>query len=98
VDETKVPLAGWFICLLIAAACGGLACLAIFERALSLTGKSGIVSYEGSSAVVLGFILLGLSFASVGVPARSSRFRNVIWAGLGVIWTLCVIAYVTFTV
>lgn len=94
-NESKVPLAAWFLCLLIAAFCGGLAYLAIFERAISVTARAGVASYEGSSAVVFGFILLGLAFGSLAPLARGNRFRNLIWFGFVVTWTLCVGAYVT---
>ena len=95
-NESKVPFAAWFLCLVIATVCGGLAYLAIFERSISVPGKGGVVSYEGFSAVVFGFILLGLALGSLAVPASASRFRNLIWVGFVVIWTLCVLGYVTF--
>ena len=58
---------------------GGLGYLAIFERAISVTSRTGVASYEGSSAVIFGVILLGLAFASLAALARASRFRNLIW-------------------
>lgn len=89
----KLPFVAWFGAILFAVVLGALGFVAISERAITTGGRTGIYHAEGSSAVVLGFGFIGFALASVGSLAVYSRFRNLIWLSLAILWLASVAVY-----
>lgn len=92
-----LPFVGWFLGLAFAATFGSLAYIGIFERAVSTVTKTGISYSEGPTAVLLGFFYLAVAIGALGIFGTVSRFRNLIWLGLGLSWLACVLTYVYVT-
>lgn len=95
--RNRLPFVGWFLSLAFAATFGALAYVAIFDRVISTASKTGMSYSEGPAAVVRGFFYLAVAIASLGLLATASRFRNLIWLGLALLWGACVLAYVAMS-
>jgi hypothetical protein len=93
----RIPFVGWFLSLSFAATFGALAYVAIFDQVISTATKTGTSYAVGTAAVVRGFIFLGVAIASLGLLATASRFRNLIWLGLALVWGACVLTYIVAT-
>jgi hypothetical protein len=89
----RLPFIARCVGLLLAAVFGSLAYLAIAERHILVTTRTGSSQADGAAAVVHGFIYLGAAVVSLAALAAGSRFRNLIWLGCGVAWLACVGVY-----
>ena len=67
--------------------------MGVTEHQLSLGGKLGISTSHGLSAVLMGWLFIATAFGLVGVLVLRSRFRNIIWLGLGMSFIAMAVVY-----
>jgi hypothetical protein len=73
-----------------------LAWIATSERNITLATKTGTVTSEGLAAVIRGFVFIGTAMALLGMFASASRWRNLIWLGIGLAWAAGTATYFLF--
>jgi len=97
-DGNRLMPAEWVASLLWVAFWGVLAYLAIFERSLSLASRLGVSHAEGTTAVVLGFLLLGAALFGFVWLLRFHPLRRLLRLLLLVAWLLSMLLYSLFSV
>jgi len=80
---------------IMAAICASLGWFGVTEQQLTTTVKyRGIATYHGLAAVIQGWFWFAGSVFFLGVSASVSRFRNLIWFVLAVLYIASLAAYV----
>ena len=82
----RPPLSIAIACGVMAAICASAGWIGITEQQLTTGGKLGISTSYGLSAVVTGWLFIAAAFGFVGILASRSRFRNLIFLGLSVLY------------
>ena len=92
----KLPPIEWFLCIVWMLVWGSLAYIAFTERSLTLGGgKAGLGSghFEGTTAVVAGFVALGAAAGGLCWLLRVSRYRRLLRLALVIAWLASIAAY-----
>jgi hypothetical protein len=95
-DGNRLLPIEWMGCTLWALFWSVLAYIAISEKSISLGGRFGINHNEGLSAVILGFLMLGVSLIGLSWLLRLHPFKRLLKLFLFLGWLCSAILYFTF--
>ena len=84
------------VALILAAICASLGWIALDQQQITTGGKGGIVTSYGLSAVVKGWLFIAGALIFFGILAFGSRFRNIIWLALFIVYAVGVTIYTAF--
>ena len=77
----------------MAAICASVGWIGVTEHQLTTGGKLGVSTSSGLSAAVRGWFFIAAAFGFIGALALRSRFRNIIFLGLFVIYYSLLVTY-----
>lgn len=85
--------AGWIVSLATMGFLGSVSYLALKERTIALGGRNGASFFEGSTAVVVGFLLLAGALLPVVQLAGHTRFAKAVALMVAWVWLATVVLY-----
>jgi hypothetical protein len=83
--------AGWVVSFATMGFLGSVSYLALKERTITLGGRNGSSFFEGSSAVVVGFLLLAGALLPIVQLARRTRFAKAVTLVAASVWLATVL-------
>lgn len=76
------------------AICASVGWIGITEHQLTNGGRLGISTSLGLGAVVKGWFFIAVAFGFIGILVLRSRFRNIIFLGLFIIYFSLLLIYI----